>query len=317
MESNDPKSLIFTQTLWVPIIRKELTNAIYTELNNIFPPIDHGYLFYIQSWDFTETERWIDFTLNAEYCFITAKTRFQQPTSEAYRKLQQEFNKDIKKVVKKLHSFVGNSYPFKIHIEILESGESGCVIKLVCYPFLYYNITTYKKQLDDLQKRNALILCEEYLQKLKIGLNAKDKSEYDIASLSSFLGINHNWMTSTLALQLQEVSITLVSKKKGIILDKPSVERILSRKIQRDEHFFSCKYQAFVKEAKRRYGVEIPLMANWLRKMRQAVLHEGFIPTESEREQVISATVSLLKDLRKLYEAKEISTNDSTTTTEK
>ncbi len=36
----------------------------------------------------------------------------------------------------------------------------------------------------------------------------------DIAKLSSFLGIDKNWMTSTNALQLQEVAVVLVARKK-------------------------------------------------------------------------------------------------------
>lgn len=316
METDELKSWVFTQTLHVPIIRKELANAIYSELNKIFPPIDHDF-FYVRSWNCDETEKWIDFWLNVEYCFIKHNMGFQNPTLEAYKKLKQEYYKDIKKVAKKLPSIISNGYPFTIRVYILESNESGCVIKLVSYPFLYINKSTFRTQIDDLKKQTALTFFQDALQKLTIGLNAKDKSEYDLASFSSFLGINQNWMTSTLALQLQGVSITIVSKIKGIVLDKSSVERILNRPIQKDEHFFSCQYEAFVREAKRRYGIEIPFMANWLRKMRQAVLHEGLIPTEEEREQVISATVSLLKELKKLYEAEEIATNDSTTATKK
>lgn len=316
METDELKSWVITQTFHVPIIRKELTNAIYTELNKIFPPIDQDF-FYVRSWNCNETEKWIEFTLNIEYCFIKHSIGFQNPTSKIYGKLKTDFYRDIERIAKKLPSIISNGYPFTIRLYILESNESGCVIKLVSYPFLYISKSTYRTEIDDLKKLTALTFFQDTIQKLTIGLNAKDKSEYDLSSFSSFLGINQNWMSSTLALQLQEVSITIVSKKKGILLDKPSVERILNRQIQKDEPFFSCQYDAFVREANRRYGIEIPSMANWLRKMRQAVLHEGLIPKEEEREQVISATVSLLKELKKLCEAEEITTTDSTTAIEK
>jgi hypothetical protein len=312
-ESNDLKGLIFTKSLHIPIIRKELADSFWKQLNEIYPPIDYDF-FYVQSWNCHETRNWIDFTLNTKCCFIKRKLGFQNPTHMAYNKFSEEYHKDLKKVLDTLPTIVHNGDLFNIHIDILADDEFGCDIKLTCYPFLYHNKVTFRNQIDDLREQSALIYFHDNLQRLIIGLNAKDKSDFELSLFSEFLGINQDWMISTCALQLQEVSITLVAKKKGIILDKTNVERILKRQINKDEHFFSCQYEAFVREAKRLYGFEIPSMAMWLRKMRQAVLHEGQPPTEQEKELAVLATVSLLKELRKVNDAKEIVSNDSATT---
>jgi hypothetical protein len=58
-------------------------------------------------------------------------------------------------------------------------------------------------------------------------------------------------------------------------------------------------------------------MAMWLRKMRQAVLHEGHNPTEQEKELAISATVCLLKELKKVFETETVTANDSAATDKK
>ena len=143
-----------------------------------------------------------------------------------------------------------------------------------------------------------------------MGLTAKEiYSDSNIAKYSGFLGIDRNWMSATIALQLQEVSIFLVAKKKGISLERKNVERILNRKINSNESIFDAQYKAFAKEVKRLYDIGIPSLAMWLRKMRQAVLHEGCNPTEKEKELAISATVHLLKELKKVYEAEKV-TND-------
>lgn len=54
----------------------------------------------------------------------------------------------------------------------------------------------------------------------------------DLISFASFLGLDQNWSSSTCALQLQEVAVILVAKKKGIELSKKSVERILNTQIK-------------------------------------------------------------------------------------
>ncbi len=172
---------------------------------------------------------------------------------------------------------------------------------------MYWNITRFKAKIDNIEKQHAILTCERYLKTLAVGLNAKDidKTESNIAQFSLFMGINQNWMSSTYALQLQEVSITLVAKKKGIDLTKENVEKILNKKIQEKE-FYSLQYEAFTKEVQRLYGIEIPLMPSFLRKMRQAVLHEGYSPKENEKELIVSVTIGLLKELKKVYEADKI-----------
>jgi intein/homing endonuclease len=108
-------------------------------------------------------------------------------------------------------------------------------------------------------------------------------------------------MCATYALQLQEVSIFLVAKEKGISLQMKNVERILKRKKNKNESTFDAQYKAFAKEVECLYGVKIPSLAMWLRKMRQAVLHEGYNPTEKERKLAVSATIQLLKELKKVH----------------
>jgi hypothetical protein len=58
-------------------------------------------------------------------------------------------------------------------------------------------------------------------------------------------------------------------------------------------------------------------MTKWLRKMRQEVLHEGCIPTEDEKELATSATVNLLKELKKVYDAEKVTENNSIATHKK
>jgi hypothetical protein len=48
----------------------------------------------------------------------------------------------------------------------------------------------------------------------------------DLSKFIEFLKIDANWMSATCALQLQEVAVTIVAKKKGIQLDKKNVTEI-------------------------------------------------------------------------------------------
>ena len=312
-DTNDLKSLIFTQTLHVPIAKEDLFNSILEQLFKLFPPITiENWWFHQEAWDYSQSENYMDFCLKPEYFYILHKTDSSTPLKE-YERLKTEFKKNPNTIMKTAPSFIRNDYPYRIHIDVLKTDESGCDIEIECHPFLYLNITLFKAKVDNLEKQDAVLSFERHLKTLAIGLNAKeiDKTESNMAPYCSFLGISQNWMTSTYALQLQEVSITMVAKKKGIALDRENVEKILNKEIKEKDFSFSHQYEAFANEAKRLYDIDIPFMAIWLRKMRQAVLHEGHNPTEQEKDLAISATVCLLKELKKVYEAKTVASNDS------
>lgn len=307
-ETIDLKNLILTSTWHTPLVKKDLFDAILNELSKLFPPITYENLwFYKPAWNYSHFENYMDFSLNLEYFYILRNTDPSKPLLRQYEKLKTEFEKNVNKIIPNAPSIFSNSDPFAIHIDILKTDESGCEIEIICHPFLYWNITRFKAKIDNIEKQHAILTCERYLKTLAVGLNAKDidKTESNIAQFSLFMGINQNWMSSTYALQLQEVSITLVAKKKGIDLTKENVEKILNKKIQEKE-FYSLQYEAFTKEVQRLYGIEIPLMPSFLRKMRQAVLHEGYSPKENEKELIVSVTIGLLKELKKVYEADKI-----------
>lgn len=313
VEADDLKSLIFTRTLYVPIAKKELFNAILLELNKFFPPIIiEPWYFYQDAWLSSQSEEYMDFSLKLKFFYIFRNLSLSEPPQlRECERLRTEFKKNVNKIIADTPSYINNGYPFNLHIDLLKTDESGCEIEIECHPFLYYNIANFKAKVDNLENQRALLMCERYLKTLAVGLKAKeiDKTASDIAKFTKFLGIDKNWMSATYALQLQEVSITLVAKKKNIALDRKNVERILNKEIKANEGFFSYQYEAFAKEVKRLYDIEIPFMAMWLRKMRQVVLHEGHNPTEQENRQVISATVCLLKELKKVWEAEPVTQN--------
>lgn len=312
-EDSNLKRLIFTRTWHIPIAKKELFNIIVNELYKLFPPMNFTeWWFYQSAWEQTDSGNYMDFYLNPEYFYIRHKIDSTTPIKE-YERLKAEFEKNSKKIIKKVSLFINNDYPYKLHIDLLETDESGCIIEIECHPFLYYNIVNSNTEVDKLEKERAILAFKRHLKTLAVGLKAKeiDKTESDLSKFTAFLGLDRKWMTATYALQLQEVSITLVAKEKNIVLDKKNVSRILRKDIKEKNGFFSYKYEAFVKEVKRLYDVEIPFMAMWLRKMRQAVLHEGHNPTETEKKHAISATVCLLKELKKVYEAETIVEKDS------
>ena len=123
----------------------------------------------------------------------------------------------------------------------------------------------------------------------------------DLSGSVQFLGLDNNWFTATCALQLQEVVVLLVSEKKGIVLDKPNLEKILELKspIER-EPSFSQRYEAFSKEVKRLYGTRMPDMLMDMRSVRTKVLHKGENPTPEEVNAIVTFTVGLLKKLSSL-----------------
>ena len=123
----------------------------------------------------------------------------------------------------------------------------------------------------------------------------------NLITSASFLGLDQNWASSTCALQLQEVAVILVAKKKGIELGKKNIERILNKEVK--ETSFNNQYEAFSKEVKRLYNVEMPILTTHFRKMRVAVLHEGYNPKEEEKESIVSFTIGLLKKLKQVKES--------------
>lgn len=308
MSVTNLKNLIIIKTWRVPISKKELFNAILMQLNNLFPPITYKqWWFYQPAWNAFDHDNYMDFYLQLVYLYINGNIDRSKPLYEQYVRLKAEFHKNVNKMLKNAPSFVSNGDPQTLHIDILETSESGCVVEIECCPFLYFNITNFKAKIDSMGKQHALIMCERFLKTLAVGLNAKeiDRAQSDIAKFTTFLGIDKNWMSATYALQLQEVSITMVAKKKGISLKKEDVERILDCKIT--EGFgFDHQYKAFAKEVKRLYDIEIPSLARFLRKMRQAVLHEGYNPTNREKELIVSATIDLLKALENVYKVEKV-----------
>ena len=114
---------------------------------------------------------------------------------------------------------------------------------------------------------------------------------------ASFLGLNTNWSSATCALQLQEVAITLMAKRKNIKLDKATVEKILNKKIEGDLTF-NDKYEAFSKQVETAFNIEMPVLVPVLRRMRTKVLHEGYNPKPEETEPIANFTIGLLKKLK-------------------
>ena len=121
------------------------------------------------------------------------------------------------------------------------------------------------------------------------------KSLVGLIESATFLGLNTNWSSATCALQLQEVAITLVAKRKNIKLNKANAEKILSKKIE--DLSFNDRYEAFSKQVKASFNVEMPILATHLRKMRTKVLHEGYNPKPEETDSIVRFTVGLLKKL--------------------
>ena len=143
---------------------------------------------------------------------------------------------------------------------------------------------------------------EEKKEPIKTPTELIDKkarlSELTIGLMKSatFLGLDTNWSLATCALQLQEIAVTLVAKRKKIKLDKANVERILDKKIQTLS--FNDQYEAFSIQVNSSFDVKMPILTTHLRKMRAKVLHEGYNPKPEETESIASFTMGLLKRLK-------------------
>jgi hypothetical protein len=85
------------------------------------------------------------------------------------------------------------------------------------------------------------------------------------------------------------------------ILDKPNIEKILSKKIK--DFLFNYQYEAFSKEVKRQFNVDMPILTMHLRKMRVAVLHDGYNPKSEKKESIVSFTIGLLHKLNSIVNA--------------
>jgi len=120
--------------------------------------------------------------------------------------------------------------------------------------------------------------------------------ERALKQVARTLGFDNNWFSATCALQLQEVAITLVAKRKNIKLDQTSVEEILGKKI---EHLsFRNQYEAFRKIIKKTHGIDMPKLTMDFRRIRALVLHEGYPPEPEETEALLAFTTGLLKKLK-------------------
>lgn len=121
------------------------------------------------------------------------------------------------------------------------------------------------------------------------------------------IGLSKHWASATVALQLQEVAITLFAKKFGIKLDKKNVEKILGRKgePQKIEFLsFNDRYEAFSKEVESKFKIKMPMLVSDLRKTRVSILHKGKNPTPEDTKSIVGFTRDLVKKLSKIAQSK-------------
>jgi len=127
------------------------------------------------------------------------------------------------------------------------------------------------------------------------------KLAIDLMESATFLGLDTNWSLATCALQLQEVAVTLMAKRKNIKLDKENVGKLLNKKIESPS--FNDKYEAFSRHVKTLSNIEMPILATHLRKMRVKVLHEGYNPKPEETKSIVTFTIGLLQKLNGISKA--------------
>jgi hypothetical protein len=162
------------------------------------------------------------------------------------------------------------------------------------------NVSWVKENLSDTKDR---FFKEVILNVRKI--ESPEPTE-DLMDSASFLGLDTNWSVAVCALQLQEVAITLVAEKTGISLDKKNVEKILKTQIQSKGFSFNHQYEAFGKEVKRLFHVDMPILVPQLRRMRVNVLHEGYNPEPEEKDSLVSFTIGLLKKLNSISSTEKL-----------
>jgi len=160
--------------------------------------------------------------------------------------------------------------------------------------FDFFDIQKYLKR-KDLPKISAL---QDNWQTLLFATGKPGQEEIISTGLmgsAGFLGLDANWFLATCALQLQEVAMKVIAKRKGIKLDKREVEKILKRKVEMLS--FNHQYKAFSEVLKTRFGVEMPYLPIQLRKMRVKVLHEAYNPKPEETNSIEVFTIGLLQKL--------------------
>lgn len=144
-----------------------------------------------------------------------------------------------------------------------------------------------------------------FLKQIVVALRKAVEPVIDLMKSATFLGLDTNWFLATCALQLQEVAVTLVAKRKNIKLDKANVERLLKKKIE--SLSFNDRYKAFSRQVKASFDIELPILTTHLRKMRTKVLHEGYNPKPEETESIVSFTIGLLRKLNNIAIVEESS----------
>ena len=296
--------LIITRTLFIPVSRDQLFNAIFTQLDKIFPAINiHGWWFNQNAWDGYDKGSHMDFMILPEYFYIRSKSK---PTTKLveYEKWRKECKKDPDKIAKKLPKLLDNSYPLVIHVIVLGTTEKGCEIEIEYMPFLYFNMFLFKAKVESTVKQHSMHSFERYVKQFEVGLNAQEINRTDLTKYTPFLGINDNWMVCTCALQLQEVAVTIVAKKVGIKLDKKNVTKIVKDSLPSDTAF-KKKYEAFSTEVKSKYDIELPRLITSLRDIRRDVLHRGYNPDDAEKESIVIFTKDLLEKLKTVCDTKD------------
>ena len=150
-EKNELESLIFRKTWHVPLSKKELFNGILVQLDKLLPPIiDKSNWFYQPAWNASNSDNYMDFKILPAYFYILNNIDRMKPQYQEYERLKAEFDKNVNKIMKNAPSFFSNGDPNTLHIDILETSDSGCLIEIECQPFLYYNITLFKTKIDSI-----------------------------------------------------------------------------------------------------------------------------------------------------------------------
>jgi len=99
-------------------------------------------------------------------------------------------------------------------------------------------------------------------------------------------------------LAIQEVAVIVVAKRKNIDLSQKGVEEILREKLQHTS--FYQQYEAFCKKVKETQGIDMPTLTTDFRRMRAAVIHDGYNPQPEEIEAIVPFTLGLLNKLKNI-----------------
>lgn len=223
-----------------------------------------------------------------------------------------EYLKDFHSAVLRISSKTKSTREFKQKIiDIYDSWKTDMQYALRAYGIENDVVSSLDRLFDAVYKEANARVANVANLRLKMGeINdifwkqvvvalRKETETSNLMESASFLRLDTNWSLATCALQLQEVAITLVAKRKGIFLDKKHVEAVLNKKIK-DIFFFNDQYDAFSRQVKNAFGVGMPKLTKYLRKMRVDVLHRGYNPKPEETKSIVSFTIGLLKKLENL-----------------